>query len=162
MYTVVKTNCQSSLFQLWNAQDLFPIKNFLPISVQEISFQMIGIYTEIEKKWLIRLFPHKGFFLSKYRVVLGGFSGGSVVKCPPASAGDARDMGSISGSGRSPEEENGSPLQYSHLGNPMDRGAWQAAVHGATKSRTRLSTHVYTQWTLVYSQNWATITHYQS
>ena len=48
-------------------------------------------------------------------------------------------MGSIPGSGRSPGEGNGNPLQYPCLGNPMDRGAWQAAVHGAAKSRTRLS-----------------------
>ena len=141
MYTVVKTNCQSSLFQLWNAQDLFPIKIFLPISVQEISFQMIGLYTEIEKKWLIRLFPHKGFFLSKYRVVLGGFSGGSVVKSPPASAGDTGDTGSIFGSGRSPEEGNGSPLQYSCLENSVDKGAGQAIIHGIAKSQIWLNMH---------------------
>ena len=49
------------------------------------------------------------------------FPGGSVVKNPPASAGDA---GLISGSKRSPGEQNCNPLQYSHLGNPMDRGAW--------------------------------------
>ena len=49
------------------------------------------------------------------------------------SACDAGDEGSIPGSGRSPGEENGYPLQYSCLGNPMDRGAWQAIVHGVTK-----------------------------
>ena len=63
----------------------------------------------------------------------GGFLGGSVVKNSPASAGDVREVGSISGSGRSPGEGNGNPLQYSVLGNPMDRGAWQATVHGVTK-----------------------------
>ena len=68
-----------------------------------------------------------------------GFLGGSVVKNPPASAGDAGDLGSIPGSGRSPGEGNGNPLQYSCLGNPMDRGAWGATVHGVAKSRTRLS-----------------------
>ena len=47
-----------------------------------------------------------------------------VVMSPPANAGDIRDVGSIPGSGRSPGEENGTPLQYSCLGNPMDRGAW--------------------------------------
>ena len=52
-----------------------------------------------------------------------GFSGGSVVKNLTASAGDA---GSISGSGRSPGGRNGNPLQYSCLGNTMDRDAWQA------------------------------------
>ena len=43
------------------------------------------------------------------------------------------------GSGRSPGEGNGNPLQYSYLENSMDRGAWQATVHGVTRSRTRLS-----------------------
>ena len=51
-------------------------------------------------------------------------------------AGDAADMGSILGSGRSPGEGNGSPLQCSCLENPMDRGAWWVIVHGAAKSRT--------------------------
>ena len=72
---------------------------------------------------------------------LRGFSGGSVVKNPPANAGA---VGSISGSGRSPGEGNGNPLQYSCLGNPMDRGAWQATVHGITQSWTQLSTHTHT------------------
>ena len=49
-----------------------------------------------------------------------------MVKNPPANAGDVGDRGSISEVGRSPGEENSSPLQYSRLGNPMDRGAWQA------------------------------------
>ena len=53
-----------------------------------------------------------------------------MVKNPPANAGD---MGSNRGLGRSPEEGNGNPLQYSCLGNPVDRGAWQATVHGVTK-----------------------------
>ena len=60
-----------------------------------------------------------------------GFPGGSVVKNLPANEGD---VGSIPGSGRSPAEGNGNPLQYSYLGNPMDRGAWRAPVHGVTKS----------------------------
>ena len=61
-----------------------------------------------------------------------------VVKNPPASAGDARDMGSIPGSGRSPGEEHDNLLQYSCLENPMDRGTWWATVHGVTRSWTRL------------------------
>ena len=65
-----------------------------------------------------------------------GFPGGSVVSNPPASAGDE---GSMPGTGRSPGGGNGHPLQYSYLGNPMDRGAWWAAVHGVAKSRTQLS-----------------------
>ena len=60
-----------------------------------------------------------------------GFPGGSVVKNPPASAGDT---GSIPESGRSPGGGNGSSRQHSCLGNPMDRGAWQTIVHGAANS----------------------------
>ena len=52
----------------------------------------------------------------------------------PANAGDARDMSSIPGSGRSPGGGNGNPLQYSCLENSMDRGAWQATVHKITES----------------------------
>ena len=59
-----------------------------------------------------------------------GFPGGSVVKHPPANARDA---------GRSPGGGHGHPLQDSGLGNPMDRGAWWATVHGVAKSRTPLS-----------------------
>ena len=55
------------------------------------------------------------------------------------SACNARDPGSISGSGRSPEEGNGNPLQHSCLENSMDRGAWQATVHGVKKCQTWLS-----------------------
>ena len=57
----------------------------------------------------------------------------------PCNAGDARDIGSIPGLGRSPEGGNSNPLQYSCLGNPMERGAWWAIVHAVTKSQTRLS-----------------------
>ena len=64
------------------------------------------------------------------------FPGGSEVN---ASAHNAEDLGSIPGSGRSPGEGNGNPLQYSCLENPMDGGAWWAAVHGVARSRTRLS-----------------------
>ena len=63
-----------------------------------------------------------------------------MVKNLPANAGDLRDAGSIPGSRRCPGGGHGHPLQYSCLGNPMDRGAWQATVHGVAKSPTRLST----------------------
>ena len=68
-----------------------------------------------------------------------------LVKNQRTHAGDARDLGSIPGLGRSPGKGNGNTLQYSCLGNPMDRGAWQATVHGVTKSRTQLSAHAHTQ-----------------
>ena len=66
-----------------------------------------------------------------------GFPGGSVVKNPPANAGDTDSILSD----RSPGKGNGRPLQYSCLGNPMDRGAWSATVRGIAKSWTWLSTH---------------------
>ena len=59
-----------------------------------------------------------------------------VVKNPLANAGDIRDAGLIPGSGRCPGGRHGNPLQYSCLGNPTDRGAWQATVHGVIKSQT--------------------------
>ena len=67
-----------------------------------------------------------------------GLPGGLVGKNLPASAGDARVIGLIPGLGRSPGGGNGNPLQYSCLENSKDRGAWQATVHRAAKSRTQL------------------------
>ena len=72
-----------------------------------------------------------------------------VIKNPPANAGDARDSGSIPALGRSPGGGHDNPLQYSSLGNPVEREAWQATVHEVAKSRTRLkqlSTHAHTEY----------------
>ena len=71
-----------------------------------------------------------------------GFPGGSVAKNPPANAGDV-DL--IPGLGRSPKEENSNPLQYSCLGNLMDRKVWQATIHGVTKDSD-------TTWQLIQQQ----------
>ena len=69
-----------------------------------------------------------------------GFPGGSVGNESTCSAGD---LGLIPGSGKSPGEGHGNPLQYFCLENSMDRGAWQAPVHGVTKNQTQLSdTHI--------------------
>ena len=62
----------------------------------------------------------------------------TVIKNAPANSGDLRDMGSVPGLGRCPGGGHGNPLQYSCLENPMDRGGWQATVHGVAKSLTRL------------------------
>ena len=75
--------------------------------------------------WTFRLFPCLNW----------GFPGGLDGK---ESACDTGNVGSIPGLGRSPGEGNGNQLQYSCLENSMNRGAWQAAVHGITKSQTRL------------------------
>ena len=72
--------------------------------------------------------------------LFGDFPGGSEGK---VSACDAGDPGLSPGLGRSPGEGNGNTLQYSCLKNPMDRGAWEATVHGAPKSQTRLSNFTF-------------------
>ena len=66
-------------------------------------------------------------------IVLGASQVVLVVKNTPANAGDIKDTGSIPGSGRSPGEGNCNPLQYFCLENPMDGGAWWAAVHGVAR-----------------------------
>ena len=63
-----------------------------------------------------------------------------VVNNPSVNAGDIKDAGLISGLGRSPGGGNGNPLQYSCLENPMDRGAWWAAVHKVAESETTEAT----------------------
>ena len=68
--------------------------------------------------------------INKYILYAKGFPGGSVGKNLSANVGDS---GLIPGSGRPPGEGNGNPLQYSCLGNPVDRGAWRAIVHGVAK-----------------------------
>ena len=76
--------------------------------------------------------------------LLWGFPSGSVVKNPPANAGDIRDVGSTPRLGRSPGDGNGYPLQYSCLENPMDRGAQWATVHGVARVRHDWATNSFT------------------
>ena len=75
-------------------------------------------------------------FFAIAKNILRGFPGGSVVKNPPANAGDTGDASSIPVLGRPSEEGNGKPLHFSYLGDPMDRGAWWAPGHEVTKSQT--------------------------
>ena len=86
-------------------------------------------------------FSYLFLHLLYYNIVLG-FPHSSVSK---ESACNVGDLGSIPGSGRSPEVGNGNPLQYSCLENPMDRGAWRATVHEVPKSQTRLSDETTTR-----------------
>ena len=126
-------------------------------SMEEINGFLVGWGGRgSEKNWLFLERNHitiKYQDRSQYYNVLGAgnwkcsfrgmmaFPGGSDSK---ASAYSAGDLGSIPGSGRSPGEGKGNPLQYSCLENPMDRGAWLATVHGVAKSRTRLSVFTIT------------------
>ena len=95
------------------------------------------MFYKITNQYVSKVSQKNKGILSNYQ----GLPGGSKVK---ASACNAGDLGLISGSGRSPGEGNGNPLQYSCLENPMDRGAWWATVHGVAKSQTQLSYFTFT------------------
>ena len=82
--------------------------------------------------FLLKFCVSIGDFLRDCILVFKGFPGGTEVK---ASACNVGDLGSIPGSGRSPGEGHGNPLQYSCLENPMNRGVWWATVHGSQKVR---------------------------
>ena len=99
---------------------------------QQISTNIIPVPTPAVK-WVI----------DSSQKTTDGASQVAAVKNPSANTADARDTGSIPGSGRSSGEGNDNPLQYSRLGNPTDRGAWWTTVHGVTKSWTGLSMHTH-------------------
>ena len=80
-------------------------------------------------------------------LIISGLPVSSLVKNPPANAGNARDMGSIPGSGGSPGGGNGNPLQYSCLENSVDTRAWQATVHVVAKSWTQ---HTHTNYINIF------------
>ena len=93
-----------------------------------IELQTLKLLIKVESRYYI--------FSGKFGKFCNKSLMGSVVKNLPA---NARDADSILGWGRSPGEGNGNPLQYSCLGNPVDRGAWQATAYGVAKSQTQLS-----------------------
>ena len=103
---------------------------FIKINSTTITERSLGTITTI-----LSFFCHQTPFQGKI-CVSEGFPGDLVVKNLPANAGDTD---SIPGSGRCPGGGNGNLLRYSCLGNAMERGAWQATVHGVTKSQIRLS-----------------------
>ena len=82
-----------------------------------------------------------------------GFPGGSVVKNPPANVGDSGERGSILESGRCPGEGTKNPLQYSCLGNHMDRGAWRATVHGSQRVGHDWATDTFNTHTKLQNDN---------
>ena len=129
-----------------------------PLTKEQLFMCMIAICISYVAKWLFTFLPtYKYLYINVYIFIYKciyihtytGFPGGSEVKSSTCNAGD---LGSIPGSGRSPGEGNGNPLQYSCLENPMDRGAWWATVHGVAKSQTRLSDFPFTfTFTHIYS-----------
>ena len=115
-----------------------PILSFPAASLEQFLKAIQGAVSQapvliLPQRKLNRQSSYCGFFF-KYAYI--GFPGGSEVK---ASARNAGDPDSIPGSGRSPGEGSGNPLQYSCLENSTDGGAWWAIVHGVAKSWTRLS-----------------------
>ena len=103
----------------------------------------VHTYIYIHIHTYIYIYTHIHTYIYIYTYIYG-FPGDSVVKSLLASAGDARDMGSIPRSGRSLGVENGNLLQYSCLENSLDGGTWRSTVHEATKSQTQLSMHTHT------------------
>ena len=136
-------NAESSLLFIWSHITF----SSQPILVRLLSLRLFwnNSYQGHQALVLLELTQHLHSEDSPWKPsALGfskGFPGGSEVKVSACSAGD---LGSIPGSGRSPGEGNGNPLQYSCLENPMDGGAWWATVHGITKSRTWLSDFTFT------------------
>ena len=104
----------------------------MKINVCRLSYSVSGIFVRAAQ--MVRQTPYFLFFFSNTKS--RGFPDGAVVKNLPASAGDAREVGSIPGLGRSPGEGNGNPLQYPCLENPTDREAWWAIVQLVAKSQT--------------------------
>ena len=140
------------IYELLSELSLFPllfIKSFSESSFLYILSHLI--LTAILKKVYLsilqmkywgweRLSTFARFYI--YSIASEGFPGGTVVEKPPASAGDTGDAGSVPGSGRSPGEGSGNPLQCSCWENFIDRGAWQAVVHAQLS--THIETHTHT------------------
>ena len=114
----------SSGFKVWNNGQMSSLRQFF-LQIVSVCRPFAQYWKAMHSKYTFNKHSESTLFI--FRV---GFPGGSGVKNPPASAGAA---GSIPGSGRSPGEGNGNPLQYSCLGNLMDRGALWATFHGITK-----------------------------
>ena len=102
-----------------------------------INIWVIWWYLEEKKFPIVEAIGNREHWtLIYFLMLIMGFPGGSVVKNLPGNSGD---IGLIPGLGGSPGKENGNPLQYSCLGDPMDRGTWEATVRGLSKSQTQLS-----------------------
>ena len=118
--------------------------NFLNLRAKSVEWKSLWMFYMLMYTKKVHFRPDLGRILLRmayHLSLLLGFPGGSVVKNLPANAGD---LGLIPGLGRSPGEGNVNPLQYFCLGNPMDRGAWWATVHGVAKRQIQLSNWAYT------------------
>ena len=111
-------------------------KAIVSSSISVISLNVNDLNSPIKRYGLVELILKKIAFSYMLPTRNSGFQGGSVVKNQPAKAADAGEESLIPGLGRS-GGGNGNPLQYSCLENSMDRGTWQATVHGVTKNQTQ-------------------------
>ena len=138
---------EQAVSKIWtSALPVAQMVNNLPV-MQETQLRSLGQKDSLEKAmathssilaWRIPWTVHG---VTKSRTQLSNFHSfihSQVVKNQPANAEDIRNAALIPRSGRSLGKGNGKPTQYSCLENPMDRGVWQATVHGVTKSQTRL------------------------
>ena len=138
--------CNIFLCNLWNQYIYFSSMSCL-FCLLKLCVLYVWQYRKNKSSFLDSMYLIKPWLAMAYKFILFfkstlnrgilmytiGFPSGSVSK---ESACNAGDLGSISGSGRSPGEGNGNPLQYPCLGNPMDRGTWRTTVHGSHKSQT--------------------------
>ena len=116
-------------------QASYPRSKVLDLLLQGLSWLFISSMGSERNECLWGAISLARTLINERCTTITGFPGGSVVKNPLANEGD---MGSIPGSGISPGEGNGNPLQYPCLGNCMDRGSGLAIVHGVAKNRTQL------------------------
>ena len=130
----------SSVMEIWPP---LPVSPGLVFTLSLPTPSALAILTSMPQLWC----PEMSTFTIQSDLLWNwGFPGDSVIKNPPANAGDAR---LIPGSGRSPGEGNGNPLQYSCLGNSIDRGTWWATAHVVAKSQTWLQDWACTLWNYV-------------
>ena len=130
--------CVCSPVSFLNPHGLYPTRLLCPWDLPGKNIE-VHCHFLLHSSTVITTFPD--YFLFAGSLPEKHLSGGSDSK---ASACNAGGPGSSPRSGRSPGEGNGNPLQHSCLENPMDGGAWEATVHGVTKSRTRLSAFTFT------------------
>ena len=135
----------------WNSEEMWKIPHswFLPVMVCMLlcwrSFLFVQFFSS-QKIWPLSVLSKIEITKNELKCAVSGadFFDASGDKEAAHKAGETGCVVSISGLGRSPGEGSGNPLQYSCLGNPMDRGAWRATVHGVAESRTwlRMCTHI--------------------
>ena len=116
------------------------------VTRQAVLISSISLKLFFWRSLTMSLLENSSKLIVKFLIFWDSLYGIGIVVNSPVNSGNVRDVGSTPGSGRSPGGGHSSPLQFSCLGIPMDRGAWRATIHGVAKSQTRLkrlSTHAH-------------------